>query len=245
MTAAEEADGLEALLRAQADPVRAASERAYLKSELEFIGVGVPLTRKTVRAYLEAHGNLDRSALLALVDALWREPVHERRVMAIELLSARARLLEVGDIEVIERLLRNSHTWAYVDALATDIAAELVVRFPELNAVLDRWAVDGDFWVRRSSMLALLRPIRAGGGDFERFARYAETMLEEREFFIRKAIGWVLRETSKRRPELVLGWVAPRTARISGVTIREAVKYLDAEQREELMSAYRERRAAG
>ena len=76
-------------------------------------------------------------------------------------------------------------------------------------------------------MLALLGPLRRGEGDFERFGRYADAMLDEKEFFIRKAIGWVLRETSKKRPDLVYEWIAPRTDRASGVTLREALKYLD------------------
>jgi 3-methyladenine DNA glycosylase AlkD len=91
-------------------------------------------------------------------------------------------------------------------------------------------------------MLALLVPLRRGAGDFERFARYADQLLDEREFFIRKAIGWVLRETGKRRPDLVAAWLAPRTGRASGVTVREAVKPLPPAQREELLAAYRARR---
>ena len=123
------------------------------------------------------------------------------------------------------------------------LAGGLVGRFPELTSTLDRWAMDGDFWVRRSAMLALLIPLRQGEGDFDRFGRYADGMLEEKEFFIRKAIGWVLREVSKKRPELVFDWIAPRTHRASGVTMREAVKYLPSARREGLMSAYKERRA--
>ena len=69
-------------------------------------------------------------------------------------------------------------------------------------------------------------------------------MLDEREFFIRKAIGWVLREAGKRRPEEVAAWLAPRTDRASGVTMREAVKYLPPEVGRSLMSAYREPRPA-
>jgi 3-methyladenine DNA glycosylase AlkD len=63
-------------------------------------------------------------------------------------------------------------------------------------------------------------------------------MLDESEFFIRKAIGWVLREHGKREPDLVFQWLAPRIERASGVTVREAVKHLDAGQRERLMDAY-------
>ena len=118
--------------------------------------------------------------------------------------------------------------------MAVHLAGRLIVRFPELEATLDRWATDGDFWLRRAALLALLLPLRRGGGDFERFGRYADGMLEEREFFIRKAIGWVLREVGKKRPELVAAWLAPRLGRASGLTVREAMKYLPPGRRETL-----------
>jgi 3-methyladenine DNA glycosylase AlkD len=105
--------------------------------------------------------------------------------------------------------------------------------------VLDRWAADGDLWVRRSALLGLLLPLRRGEGDFERLSRYADAMLDEREFFIRKAIGWVLRETARKQPERVYEWLSPRAGRASGVTLREAVKYLPAEQRTAILAASR------
>lgn len=80
------------------------------------------------------------------------------------------------------------------------------------------------------------------GMSFTRFAAYADAMLEEREFFIRKAIGWVLREAGRERPNEVYAWLAPRTHRASGLTMREAVKYLRPAQQATLMSAYRARR---
>ena len=73
--------------------------------------------------------------------------------------------------------------------------------------------------------------VHQGRGDFERFGRYADAMLEEREFFVRKAIGWVLRDTARKRPDLVYEWLLPRAARASTVTIREAVKPLSDAQR--------------
>jgi len=230
----------EEALRAAGRPERAENEKRYLKSDLEFIGVDSTGTRRIVRAFLERRDKLDHDGLVALVAALWERLVHERRAVAIELLDRHRRLLGPEDVPLLERLLRDSYTWAYVDALATHVVGPLVERYPELTATLDRWASDGDFWIRRSALLALLRPIRRGEGDFERFARYADSMLEEREFFIRKAIGWVLREASKSRPALVYEWVAPRTHRMSGVTIREAVKYLPQEQRGALMTAHAE-----
>ncbi len=107
---------------------------------------------------------------------------------------------------------------------------------------IDAWASDGDFWVRRSALLALLPGIRSAQPDLARFTRYAEPLLAESEFFIRKAIGWVLREVSKKRPELVYAWLTPRIHRASGVTVREAVKYLPPRQRDELLAAHRDSR---
>jgi 3-methyladenine DNA glycosylase AlkD len=82
------------------------------------------------------------------------------------------------------------------------------------------------------------------GSELDPFLERAERMLDEKEFFIRKAIGWVLREAGKRRPDEVAAWLAPRTGRASGVTMREAVRYLPAPEADRLMTAYRERRPA-
>ena len=117
--------------------------------------------------------------LVELVNVLWAAQVHERRVVCVELFVLRLDLLAPADALVIERLLRESQTWALVDGLAASVMGGLVERYPELNSVLDRWAVDDDFWLRRSALLALLIPLRQSGGDFERFGRYADAMLDE------------------------------------------------------------------
>ena len=226
---------IESGLRACSSPERAAGAKRYLKSELEFIGVTTPEFRAVVRDCLRAHGPVAPGELRATVEELWRRPVFELRAAAVELLDRHAKLLEPLDLARVERMLRESGTWALVDWLATRVAGGLIERWPALAAELDRWAADPDFWIRRAALLTLLTPLRRGGGDFERFGRYADAMLEEREFFIRKAIGWVLREVAKKRPELVEAWLRPRLARASGLTVREAVKYLPAERRAALL----------
>lgn len=221
-------------LKQAGTPERAKKEKAYLKSALTHLGVPVPHVRGAVRSALRDN-ELDREAVLAAVDALWKEKVHELRVAAVELLHHRVALLEPQDLALVERLIREGHTWALVDELSARVAGALVEREPRLMRTLDRWAKDDDFWIRRAAMLTLLLPLRRGEGDFDGFARYADSMLDEREFFIRKAIGWVLRETSKKRPELVFNWLTPRVERASGVTLREATKYLSAAQKQALM----------
>ena len=235
------AERIGAGLRRLSDPVRAEGARRYLKSDLEFIGVPTPPFRRLISCELKTVPDFDREALLAAVARLWRNEVFELRAAAVELLDMNGPLLLPPDVAVVERLIRASRTWALVDNLAAHVAGSLVERFPQLARRLDAWAADPDFWVRRAAMLALLLPLRGGAGDFDRFARYADAMLEEREFFIRKAIGWVLREVSKKRPALVAEWLAPRMHRASGVTLREALKYLPPHSREALSRAARDR----
>ncbi len=224
------ADDIDGQLSELGDPVRADKERAYLKSDRLHHGVSMPAIRR-VAVGAARTTPLPHDQLIALVGALWAKPAHECRVAAAELLEHRVDDLEPGDIELLERLLRESGTWALVDGLAASVVGPLVDAHPELGAVLDRWAVDDDFWIRRSALLALLLPLRRGAGDFERFGRYADAMLDDTEFFIRKAIGWVLRDTAKKRPDLVYEWILPRAARASGVTLREVRKPLSDVQR--------------
>jgi 3-methyladenine DNA glycosylase AlkD len=230
------ADAITAELRAAGRPERAVQEKAYLKSDLNFFGVGVPTTRTVVRAWCRAHPGLSHDDLTALAASLWATPVFERRMAAQMLLIQHPDLLGPADIPLIERMLREARTWALVDALTCDLMGPLTEHHPELAAVLDRWATDSDFWIRRSALLSLLLPLRRGAGDFDRFSRYADQMLAEKEFFIRKAIGWVLRETAKKRPDLVAAWLKPRITRLSGVTLREALKPLPEPTRTALLA---------
>ena len=230
-------------LRAVARPERAEQEKRYLKSDLAFLGASVWEIRRVVQAFVKGTP-LTHDRLTALVEALWAEPIHERRMAAVALLELHPKLLATADLPLIERLLRGSRTWALVDGLAADVVGGILAASrDEVTPVLDRWATDPDFWIRRSSLLAELRPLRAGA-DLTQFLRRADAMLDEKEFFIRKAIGWVLREVGKRRPDEVVAWLAPRTHRTSGVTMREAVRYLPAVDGERLMAAYREKRPA-
>jgi 3-methyladenine DNA glycosylase AlkD len=237
------ADRLETTLRAAGTTHRAEGEKAYLRSDLDFTGSLVSDTRAAVKR-LDTELKLDHDRLMALVEALWSKPVFERRLAAIQFLQRHPRLLSATDLPLIERLVRESRTWALVDYLAVDVLGRLVIAAPEpMSAAMERWATDEDLWVRRSSLLCELRAIRTGG-SLGRLGARADLMLAEREFFIRKAIGWVLREAGKRRPHEVVTWLDPRVHRASGVTMREAVKYLPAADRERLMNAYREGRPA-
>jgi 3-methyladenine DNA glycosylase AlkD len=239
--AANLARRVEAELKGAGTPERAAGEKSYLKSDLTFFGTPLADIRRVAKA-IARDERLTHDDLIGLVRELWRKPVFERRIVAVVLLGLGVHQLDPKDLALIESLIRESKTWALVDGLAGDVVGEIGLRH-RIKQKLDRWAKDEDFWVRRSSLLAELKPLKMGS-PFRPFAVRADAMLDDTEFFIRKAIGWVLRETSKKRPREVYEWIAPRTHRASGVTMREAVKYLDEREARRLMRAYKEGRPA-
>jgi 3-methyladenine DNA glycosylase AlkD len=221
---------------------RAEGEKRYLKiDDLDFLGATLPDIRRVVGS-IAKNQPLEHHDLAALVEDLWGTRVFDLRMAAAILLEMRSVQLDARDVEMIERFIRDSRTWALVDVLAGDVVGAVALRH-RFRRTLDRWAKDDDVWIRRSSLLAELRPLKSGHA-FEPFARRADAMLGEREFFIRKAIGWVLRDMSKERPDEVYEWIAPCTDRASGVTMREVVKYLNPDRAALLMQAHRDRRPA-
>ena len=233
-----------AALRCVGDEERAQGAKAYLKSDLDFIGVRAADLRAVARDFLGRYPELDSAGLEGLVRALWSTSVYEGRAVAVALLERKVGYLDLAALGLVEDLLRRSHTWALVDWLSNKVAAPLVEREPsETRATLVRWSRDSDFWVRRASMLALLPELRAGRGDFKLFALFATSMISEREFFIRKAIGWVLREVGKKRPWLTYEFLSEHLNKVSGLSLREGSKYLPSEQRELLQRRFKELRS--
>jgi 3-methyladenine DNA glycosylase AlkD len=220
--------------RAAGTSARAAGTKAYLKSDLRFYGTTMPDIRGATNDFARANPDLSRGELREIVDELWSTDVFELRSGGIALLSKYAALLEERDLPWLIGFVRESKTWAHVDWLATDVIGGLVGDSKTALRRLPIWARDDNFWVRRTALLTQLRPLSHEGGDFKLFARIAAPMLGEREFFIRKAIGWVLREVSKKRPELVFEFLRDHREEVSSLTLYEGAKYLPAGQRRAL-----------
>ncbi|HEY6237772.1 MAG TPA: DNA alkylation repair protein [Thermoplasmata archaeon] len=221
-------------MRRSGDPGRAIAAKAYLHSDLTFFGVGTEVTRRHTREMDLRHGAWSREELRDAVRSAWSTSTHELRAAAIELLVRHRDLLSARDVPFLERLLRTSHTWAYVDELAVHVVGPLLERTSGRDEILARWARDPDFWIRRSSLLALLGSLRRTPDRFDQFARLAAPMLREKEFFIRKVIGWILREVGKRWPALTYRFLSDHRGTVSGLTLREGAKYLPAPLRSRL-----------
>jgi 3-methyladenine DNA glycosylase AlkD len=230
---ADHVASLRTQLRALGNETRAAQEKRYLKSELEFYGVGVPGLRKTAKAFVRAHPALDHAGLMSLTQALWKHEVHELRALAVAILELKQPLLSAADLPALIAMIRQSKTWALVDWIATKVIGPLAAD-PSTRKRIDAWAKDSDFWVRRSALLCHHDALLRGEGDFDHFARMAVPMLDDKEFFIRKAIGWVLRSTAKRTPQRTYAFVEKHAHELSGLSFREATRNLSAAQQKKL-----------
>jgi 3-methyladenine DNA glycosylase AlkD len=213
---------------AAGDAVRAEGSKAYLKSDRQFAGVTVPDGRRIVRDELRAHPLTTPSDVVDLATVLWSGRYFESRRFACEVLQASAKQLDVAHLEFLESLVRNGETWAIVDPLAIDVVGSVSERFArETAVVLDRWSLDPtSFWVRRASILALLKPMKKDAKRWSEFERRADALIDEREFFIQKAIGWIGRDVARRQPEIVRPWYLANESRMTVVARREIVKYL-------------------
>ena len=225
---------LRAALTRGATRERAAGAKKYLKSTLTFLGANVPAVRREAKAFVRAHPELSARELESLSRRLWDSDVHELRSVAIGILEVARNSLRAVDAKWLIALVRRADTWAHVDWLAVKVIGPLVEREPGLRTRLDAWAKDPNFWVRRSALLAFHDALAAGRGDFEHFERLATPLLGEREFFIRKAIGWVLRASVRRGPERVVRFVERHAGEMSGLTFREATRLLPPTQQRRL-----------
>lgn len=196
----------------------------------------MPDIRGAANDFAREHADITCTELRKIVDELWSTDVFELRSAGIALLSRYASLLAERDLPWLLGFVRRSKTWAHVDWLAADVIGGVVGESRTALRRLPVWARDGNFWVRRTALLAQLRPLSHEAGDFALFARLATPMLGEREFFIRKAVGWVLREVSKKRPRLVFEFLREHREEVSGLTLSEGAKYLPPAQRRTLRS---------
>lgn len=224
---------VEAALAARADPARAPEMQAYMKSAMPFLGVDAPTRRAICRELARESPLPDAGALRATVLGLWeRARYREQRYAAVDLLLDRrhARFLDLDALPLLERLIVEGAWWDYVDALAAHGLGALLARYPgPMKKTLRRWARDEDHWKRRAAILAQLRHKH----DVDRELLYAciEPSLGEADFFLRKAIGWALRQLAWTDPAEVSRYVRENRSRLSPLSIREALKNVSAGER--------------
>ncbi len=211
-------------LHAAGDPIVAEGMRSYMRDRFPFLGVKTPVRRATSRPLVRASTSLDPGELAELVDALRAMPEREFHYVASDVLRANDRRLPADFIDPIRRWIVTDSWWDTVDAIASPTVGTMIRSHPALLDVMDAWIDDEDIWLART---AILHQLRFGDDtDQRRLFDYADRRAADSEFFIRKAIGWALRQYARTDPGAVRRFVDARRDELSGLTIREATKHL-------------------
>jgi 3-methyladenine DNA glycosylase AlkD len=221
-------DAVRAALDAHADPERARGQQAYMKSAMPYRGLTSLVLRTALREVFAAHPSADRRTWAGTVRALWDEATfREERYAAIALIrrpTHRAWATEHTTIPLLRHMIVTGAWWDYVDDLATHCVGPILAANPDESRRMRSWAADDDLWLRRTAILAQLH--FKAGTDTALLVDCIEPNLAGREFFIRKAIGWALRQYARTDADWVAAVVAGWGDRLSPLSRREALKHL-------------------
>lgn len=199
---------------------------AYVRGKFPFLGIPAVPFRAAVRPVLKAMRTDSAAYLLGAATALWALSEREYQYSAIELLTLHRKLLHAKDIPVLLTLVGAKSWWDTVDGLAKVIGGVVRRDRADGSALMDRAVLDKDLWVRRVAMTHQLGWRR--DTDTDRLFAYAEHLAPEKDFFIRKAIGWALRDYSKYDPAAVRRFLDTHIEQLSPLTAREAGRRLPA-----------------
>ena len=215
-------------LRKVADPNRALQQQAYMKSQMPFLGVVAPDLRKTAKRVFDDHPLASEAAWLEAMTALWRGARYrEERHAAIQLAGhgKYRRWLTPNAVPVLEEMVVTGAWWDFVDTLATHHFGTLLATHPKtMKPLLKRWATDDDMWRRRTAIICQLK-FKSATDEVLLFHAVEASKLS-REFFLRKAIGWALREYSKTEPQVIIDYITENADTLSGLSKREGLKVL-------------------
>ncbi|TAK77535.1 MAG: DNA alkylation repair protein [Dehalococcoidia bacterium] len=221
-------EAVRAALAASADPVRAPAMQAYMKSAMPFLGVPSPALKRAMSALAKQHPPANAEAWHDTVLALFREATYrEERYAALNLAARTPYRYDPATLPLFEELVVAGAWWDIVDECAHRIGDVLDRHRVEVTPTLRAWARDPVLWKRRVAIICQLGHRKRTDLDLLREAIQAN--LEDRDFFIRKAIGWALREYAKHDMPWVVAYVEGLGARLSPLSRREALKHAPAE----------------
>ncbi|OQD54104.1 DNA alkylation repair protein [Streptomyces phaeoluteigriseus] len=217
---------LTAAYAAAADPARATAMRAYMKDVAPFLGIPTPERRALSRSVLAGLPRPGEADCTAVGLRCWALSEREYHYFAVDYLRRYAGRCSSAFLPVARRLITTVSWWDTVDLLAVHVVGPLVAADPRLTAEMDTWIADDDLWVARTALLHQLG--YKDRTDADRLFGYCLRQSGHPDFFVRKAIGWCLREYAKTDPDAVRAFLGRERGRFAPLTVREALKNIGA-----------------
>lgn len=196
----------------------------YLKNQFPFLGLQSPVRYQIQKEIFKAHKLKTERELVKVISELWDLKEREYQLAALDLAFYHKKIWSESIFSVFEKLVTSQSWWDTVDYLATRLIGNLLYKYEDLRSEMNSWIDDMDMWKRRVAILHQLK-YKSETNAPVLFGFIRKTM-HEREFFIRKAIGWALREYSKTEPEKVRAFIQENLGELSPLSLREGSKYL-------------------
>jgi 3-methyladenine DNA glycosylase AlkD len=214
------------LLADRADPEKAAQMAAYMKTDMPFFGVQKRGRTEVLREIKKRFPIEDQGAYRDAVETLWGQPHREEKYLAISIAEGYKEHVSIDNLDLYKRLIVEGAWWDFVDDIAVHcVGIVYLQQRKEAEPTIKRWIDDDSMWLRRTSLISPLK--HKAATDHELLFDHCLRRAHEKEFFIRKAIGWTLREYAKTEPDRVRAFLLENKEKWSGLTLREAGKHLD------------------
>jgi 3-methyladenine DNA glycosylase AlkD len=209
--------------RSSENEKKARQMHAYMKNLFPFLGLDAKTRTTLQNHFFKEYGYPEQQKLYEVIFELWDLPEREFQSCAINILQKFQNKLEKTDIKQIEQLILKKSWWDTVDGLAVWICGAYFKQYPkQIIEYTGRWVKSDNFWLQRTALLFQLKYKQ--DTNKELLAGYILELKEGKEFFVRKAIGWALREYSKTNPNWVRTFLQQHT--LSPLSYREAKKYV-------------------
>jgi len=213
------------LLIQAADPAKAGPMASYMKTEMPFYGVS-SRERKAISGLLAREfPATSRDDYVCSVRTLWHGEFREEKYLAIAYARLFPRYVTLSSIPLYRTMITQGAWWDFVDEIAAHLVGSVLFRQRDrLTPTMESWTMNNDLWLARTSIICQLR--HKASTDTELLDSACTRNLESTEFFLRKAIGWALREYAKTDPSWVTAYAERHKDEMSGLTYREAMKHL-------------------
>lgn len=215
----------------QASPYNAPIMEGYMKNQFAFYGIHSPERKEILKSQIKDMGYPSLATIDHVIRLLWDAPYRELQYSAQEILSRKQYLESPQRIELIEFMIVNKSWWDTVDFIACKLAGEWFRKHPDqIIPITGRWIESENMWLKRAAILFQLK--YKNDTNEELLFDYIRRLSGEQDFFIRKAVGWALREYAKTNPLSVRMFVSDE--QLSSLSTREALKHFSPMRKDEL-----------
>ena len=210
-------------LRNNKNPEIAKGQKKYMRNKFEFLGVKTPLKHELLKNHYKKFGKPEKELMNDYAKFLWKQPEREFQYIAINLYEKIMKQFEPEDIHILEYMIENKSWWDSIDSVVR-LNKVYFQKFPELvKEHTGRWINSDNFWFQRSALIFQLNYREKMDKDL--MFKYIKKVAHSKEFFVQKAIGWILRQYSKFEPETVIEFV--ENNELATLSKREALKIIN------------------